>query len=91
MKVSKGKLNLRPDPQGWVDRASRRPGFSFLPLDREILLRSTSLPGEVHGDPADRILMASAALSGMPLLTADPLILDYAAREGTFTVWDVRP
>lgn len=91
MKVAKGKLMLRPDPRGWVDRASRRPGFSFLPLDRDILLRSTSLSGEIHGDPADRILMASAALSGIPLLTADALILEYAAREGGLTVWDVRP
>lgn len=90
MKAAKGKLELRPDPRGWVDRASRRPGFSFLPLDRDILLRSHLLPGEVHGDPADRMLMASAALSGMPLLTADALILEYAAREGGLSVCDVR-
>ena len=91
MKSAKGKLELKPDPRGWVDRASRRPGFSFLPLDRDILLRSNQLPGEVHGDPADRMLMASAALSGMPLLTADALILEYADREGGLSVCDVRP
>jgi PIN domain nuclease of toxin-antitoxin system len=53
-----------------------------LPLDRDILLRSTSLPGEVPGDPADRMLMASSALSGLPLFTADALIIEYAAWEG---------
>jgi len=90
MRAAKGQLELRPDPRGWVDRASRRPGFSFMPLDRDILLRSNALPGEVHGDPADRMLMASAALSGLPLLTADPLIIEYAAREGCLSVCDVR-
>ena len=89
-RVAKGKLALMPTLGAWVDRASRRPGFSFLPLDREILLGSTQLPGEVHGDPADRMLIATAALSGIPLFTAHQSIIDYAAREGGFSVCDVR-
>lgn len=91
MKAAKGQLELSPSPAGWVAAASRRPGFGFLPLDRSILLASTSLPGEVHGDPADRILMASASLTGYPLVTADFRIIEYAHRMGGLSVCDARP
>lgn len=90
-KVSKGKLALAPSVSGWVEQAGRRPGFSSLPLDRTVLLSSTQLPGAVHGDPADRMLIASAALAGVPLVTADRLLVEYAARESGFSVCDARP
>jgi PIN domain nuclease of toxin-antitoxin system len=90
-KAAKGRIALVPTVQAWIDRASRRPGFSLLPLDREILLASTQLGGLVHGDPADRMLIASAALTGVPLATADPLIIDYAREQGGLSVLDVRP
>jgi PIN domain nuclease of toxin-antitoxin system len=91
MKAAKGHIQLSPSPIGWVAAAGRRRGFDFLPVDRATLLASTSLPGEVHGDPADRILMATAALSGLPLVTADRLIVEYARREGGLSVCDARP
>lgn len=91
MKAAKGRLALLPSVDAWIERAFRRPGFAFMALDRDILLGSTQLPGEVHGDPADRILIASAILSGSPLASVDPLIIDYARRQGGFSVCDVRP
>ena len=90
-KMAKGKLTLSSGASAWVDRAGRRPGFSFFPLDRAILLSSTQLSGVVHGDPADRMLIASSILGGMPLVTADRLIIEYAAGEGSFSVCDARP
>lgn len=90
MKTAKGKLSLFPTANAWIERASRRPGFSFLPLDREILLASTQLPGAVHGDPADRMLIASSALSGIPLATVDPLIIAYSEARGGLSVCDLR-
>jgi PIN domain nuclease of toxin-antitoxin system len=90
-KVAKGKLDLAPNVWAWVQRASRRPGFSFLPLDREVLLSSTQLPEAVHGDPADRMLIATAALAAVPLVTADDLIIGYAKQEGRLSVCDARP
>lgn len=71
--------------------AGRRRGFDFLPVDRAALLGSNTLPGEVHGDPADRILMATAALGGFPLVTADHRIVEYAHRVGGLSVCDARP
>lgn len=89
-KVAKGRLSLSPNVAAWLARAERRPGFSFVPLDRQLLLASTQLPGTVHGDPADRMLIATAALTGMPLVTADRHIVDYAATEGGFSACDAR-
>lgn len=89
-KAARGRLRLMPSPAAWIERASRQPGLSFVPLDRQILLGSTQLPGDLHGDPADRMLIATAALSGVPLVTADGAILDYAEREGGFAVLDAR-
>jgi PIN domain nuclease of toxin-antitoxin system len=35
---------------------------------------SSRLPGTFHGDPADRIIVASAALRSVPLVTRDERI-----------------
>lgn len=91
IKAAKGKLSLAPNPTAWLGMAERRPGFSFLRLDREILVASTQLPGELHGDPADRMLIASAMLAQLPLITADRTLLAYAGAEKTFSVCDARP
>ena len=87
-KAARGRLRLMPSPAAWIERAGRQPGLGYVPLDRQILLGSTQLPGDLHGDPADRILIATAALSAIPLVTADRAILDYAEREGGFAVLD---
>ncbi len=89
-KAAKGKLKLMPSTSAWIEHASRRPGFQFLPLDRQILLSSTQLPGTVRGDPADRMIIASSGLSGLPLVTVDDLIVNYAREEGGFSVCDAR-
>ena len=84
VKARKGKLHFSVDPLIWLRRAERAPGTRSLPLDREILLTSTMLPGEMHGDPADRMLIAAAKLHNLPLVTADASIVAYAkANPGT--------
>ena len=89
-KAAKGKLTLMPSVSTWVERAQQVSGFSFVSLDRDILLFSTQLPGTVHGDPADRMLIATAALRSVPLITADRLIVAYAQETHLLSVCDVR-
>jgi PIN domain nuclease of toxin-antitoxin system len=50
----------------------------LLPLDTESALESTWLPGTIHGDPADRFLVAIARMTGAHLMTADRKIIEYA-------------
>jgi PIN domain nuclease of toxin-antitoxin system len=66
-------------------------GLAFAPVDRDVLLASTQLPGSIHGDPVDRILVASAIAADIPLVTADRTILDYADATGALSACDARP
>ncbi|MBT9330165.1 type II toxin-antitoxin system VapC family toxin [Paracidobacterium acidisoli] len=45
--------------------------FSVLPLTREIALLAASFPSPFPGDPADRIIAATALAEGFSLVTAD--------------------
>jgi PIN domain nuclease of toxin-antitoxin system len=62
----------------WVQRALRAPGTSLVTLTPEITIESTRLPGTFHGDPVDRILIATAKDMGASLATADRGILIYS-------------
>jgi len=78
------------DAAVWLQRAERAPGIRHLPLDREILLLSTRLAGTVHNDPADRMLIATAQINNIPLMTADRLIIEYAQTVPGTPVVDLR-
>jgi PIN domain nuclease of toxin-antitoxin system len=77
--VSKSRLRLSCDVGEWVDTALKKPGVSLAPLLPSIAVASTRLPWDVHPDPADRILLATARHLGATLVTADRQILEYAA------------
>jgi PIN domain nuclease of toxin-antitoxin system len=51
---------------------------------------SARLPGDLHGDPADRMLVATARRVGATLVTRDGRILDYADG-GHLSVLDATP
>jgi PIN domain nuclease of toxin-antitoxin system len=89
-KSAKGKLTLAPSVADWLARAEAQSGFAFLPLTRPTLLASTQLPGPIHGDPVDRLLVAQAASAAIPLVTADRLIIEYADHTRTLSVCDAR-
>ncbi len=52
----------------------------MLPLTPRILIESTRLPGGLHLDPVDRILVATARELGLTLVTRDKLLLAYARK-----------
>jgi PIN domain nuclease of toxin-antitoxin system len=56
----------------------RTPGAFAAELTPEVLIASQELPGELHRDPADRILGATARQYGYRLLTRDKPLLAYA-------------
>lgn len=47
------------------------------PLHPEVSIVSSGLK-DFHGDPADRIIVATAMVCGIPPFTSDPRILDWA-------------
>ncbi len=90
MLESRGRIHLSFPVVEWVARALHAPGIRLLDFSPEIAIESTRLPGAPHGDPADRILMASARVSGARLATCDAAILAYAGT-GYLAVLDARP
>ncbi len=78
MHEAKGRIVFDVDCNVWVNRALSSPGVSLIPLHPEIAIASTHLPDAFHGDPADRIIVATARQQNFTLVTADNAILDYA-------------
>lgn len=75
LKQSEGRLRL---PDGSLIRMIERAGASFLPLRPEHAESAAAL-GLMHGDPVDRLLIGSARVEDMILLTRDAQILERAA------------
>ena len=74
---AKGRVQLSTPLRDWVRRALTPTGISLLPLDADIAVESTLVPGEPHGDPADRFLLAAARTKGLVLATRDEAIIRY--------------
>jgi len=78
--ASRGKLELEVPVEAYVARIFSRPGIQIAPLTPEIAVRASSLPGRFHADPADRLLVATALVLGLRLMTRDQKILAYGAQ-----------
>jgi PIN domain nuclease of toxin-antitoxin system len=66
-----GRLKLTPDSRLWVRRALALPGVVPAPVTPEIGMLAGSLPLPFHGDPADRIIYATAVSNDVRLVTGD--------------------
>jgi PIN domain nuclease of toxin-antitoxin system len=73
----KDKLELTVPVADWIARSEALPFIHFVPLDNRIALRSNQLAGDLHEDPADRIIIATALTLGVPLISKDRKIRDY--------------
>jgi PIN domain nuclease of toxin-antitoxin system len=78
MLEQRGRIALPMNVRTWVDQALSKPGISVAPLTSEIAIESVNLPGELHGDPADRMLVATARMLGATLLTKDARLIRYS-------------
>ncbi|HPJ44353.1 MAG TPA: type II toxin-antitoxin system VapC family toxin [Spirochaetota bacterium] len=80
MLVAKNRISLTENTLEWINKASSAPGISIFPLSPEVAYESTILPGEFHGDPADRMIVATARITNGTLLTFDKQIINYAKK-----------
>jgi len=72
-----GKLELDRPLGEWINTALTFSNLVVLPISREIVLDATALPDGFRSDPADELIVATARVLGVPLLTADRKLLDY--------------
>lgn len=76
----KGRLSALPDALSWIRQSLAVPGRGLVPLTPEIAVASTRLPDPPNRDPVDRILLATARVENLTLVTADRKLLDYGSR-----------
>ena len=69
--TDRGWLRLTLDVSDWLSQAESLPFLNFVPIDNHIALKSVQLPGPLHQDLADRIIIATALTLGATLLTKD--------------------
>jgi PIN domain nuclease of toxin-antitoxin system len=77
MLVQKRRLALKLPVLDWITLALKYPGISRLNLSPAIVVDSTELPGNFHKDPVDQILVATARVNSISLMTLHTKILDY--------------
>ena len=75
---SRSALQFLPDAKTWFARVMARMGVLEAALTPDIAINAAYLPGDMHGDPADRLLVATARSLNVPILTGDARIISYA-------------
>lgn len=76
--VGRGGLAFLPDAKTWFARIMAWSIVTEAPLTSERAIDASLLPGELHRDPADRLLVATARDLGATLVTRDARLLAYA-------------
>jgi len=77
MLINKERLSLSFDVGEWIDLTKKIPKLQWVNITPEIGVQATQLPGQFHGDPADRLITATAIILGSTLITADQKIRSY--------------
>ena len=83
MLASKERLQLDTPLTHWLPAAAAPEIVTVLPLNTDVILALDALPTGFHGDPADRIIVATARAHGLPLATRDGNI----RRSRTVKLW----
>jgi PIN domain nuclease of toxin-antitoxin system len=82
--VQKGRITLNRGALEWIEQSLALPGVELLPLTPAVAVRGSQLGPVFPGDPADRLIAATALVQSVPLVTKDERL-----QEVTFltTVW----
>ena len=70
IKVKRGHLDIGTAVPDYAARLQRIEWFAILPVTLEVWLENLALEWE-HRDPADRTIVATAKLRGLPLISKD--------------------
>ncbi|HEX9888386.1 MAG TPA: type II toxin-antitoxin system VapC family toxin [Nitriliruptorales bacterium] len=82
--VRLGRIELDRDPRRWVRDLLGEPGTELAPLSAVAAADAGGLE-DFHGDPADRLIYATARELRVPLVTKDRKLRDRS--RGVTTLW----
>lgn len=72
----KGRLILPCPVREWIDEALEPSGITLLPLKTAACVKATEL-SDIHRDPFDRLIVATAIEEDATLATLDSLVRSY--------------
>jgi PIN domain nuclease of toxin-antitoxin system len=75
--IAAGKIVSKGDLAEWVNIALESLLAETIEISHDIAMGAYALPGDFHKDPADRILVSTARLRGLTIVTADERIFSY--------------
>ena|SRR3990167_3734270 len=70
----------------WINKFLELTHVRILPITPAIATESCYLPGNIHADPADRMIIATARVEGCTLVTRDKRILIYSKNKYVSTI-----
>lgn len=76
--IKKDRIGFFIDADSWLEEMESLPFIRFIPIDNQIAAKSVNLDGNFHQDPADRMIVATALISGATVITSDKKILNYS-------------
>ena len=77
MLVERKRLALTMDVKDWITKCEAIPYIKFVPVTNSIAIKAVQLAGNIHNDPADRIIAATAISMGVALVTMDQKLRNY--------------
>ncbi len=84
MLVAKQRLRLDRDTLVWIRQALADPRAEFLDLTPEVAVASSRLPADFPGDPADRLIAATALENHADVVSKDGRLRGWG---GLVTIW----
>ena len=84
MLVAKRRLEMDRDPLEWLKQALALPRVELVQISPAIAVEAAALPSTFPGDPADRLIVASARLTRAAIVTRDTRIRKF---DGVTTIW----
>jgi len=82
--VRRGRLQFKVPLEQWLSDMRSIPELRLEPVSTDIAALAGSLLEPMHGDPADRLIVATAMILGVPLVTADEKLRSLPALA---TIW----
>ncbi|MDX2009986.1 MAG: type II toxin-antitoxin system VapC family toxin [Myxococcaceae bacterium] len=79
-----GRLSFGVALSDWLEAALEETKVEVIPITPRIAARSVNIAAHFHGDPADRLIAATAIELDVPLMTADERL---RASPALRTIW----